>query len=132
VRFDHPDLADPLNKMPMPKQVSTENVLSLAYRIAPKPVLRSQTHGQNSPLDARTSIFRSTKALAADSALRCPKERTHELTLILSAREFDDLFNDDGEVDSADGEDRTYIDAEDGPDDIELADLDRDVIELEQ
>jgi hypothetical protein len=62
------------------------------------------------------------KSLAAGSPLRCPKERIDEL--LISAREFDRIFNDDAEEDSTSGDDETHIDTECGDDDIELADLD--------
>jgi hypothetical protein len=43
--------------------------------------------------------------------------------LILSAWEFDEIFDDEGEDDGADEDDETYADVEYGRDDIEQDDL---------
>jgi hypothetical protein len=59
------------------------------------------------------------RALAADSPLWSLNECNDQL--ILSAREFDRICNDEGAEDSASDEDETQIETEDGDDDSEYA-----------
>jgi hypothetical protein len=82
------------------------------------------------PICVPPEILEVMKALAADSPLRCLKQLTHQL--ILSGREFDEIFKDDGDEDSASDDDEIYIDTEYGDDDSALVDLDGDRMAFEQ
>jgi hypothetical protein len=84
--------------------------------------MKSKARARWARLFAQPNIPRATKALAAESALQCWKELTNDL--ILSAWEFDEVFDDESADDGADEDDETYVDVEYGHDDLEQDDLD--------